>query len=80
MSETEQPVRSLGRSPGFVAKSSLYQEFLAEREEIMRYKWLESERRGYDIGRERALLEWIRKHREKWQHEYRAKAQAQRAQ
>lgn len=50
----------------FVKKSSLYQEFLAEREEILRHKWLESERLGYDIGFERALLDWIRKHREDW--------------
>ncbi len=50
----------------FVKQSSLYQEFLAEREEILRHKWLESERLGYDIGFERALLDWIRKHREGW--------------
>ena len=48
----------------FVKQSSLYQEFLAEREEILKHKWLESERLGYDIGFERALLDWIRKHRE----------------
>ncbi|MFA6959535.1 MAG: hypothetical protein WC205_02155 [Opitutaceae bacterium] len=47
-------------------QSSLYQEFLAEREEILRHKWLESERLGHDIGFERALLDWIRKHRESW--------------
>lgn len=46
--------------------SQLYQEFLAEREEILRHKWLESERLGYDIGFERALLDWIRKHRDAW--------------
>ncbi len=50
----------------FVKQSSLYQEFLAEREEILKHKWLESERLGYDIGFERALLDWIRKHREGW--------------
>jgi hypothetical protein len=50
----------------FVKHSSLYQEFLAEREEILKHKWLESERLGYDIGFERALLDWIRKHREGW--------------
>ncbi|RFC42089.1 MAG: hypothetical protein DUW69_002473 [Verrucomicrobia bacterium] len=27
---------------------------------------MESERLGYDIGFERALLDWIRKHRESW--------------
>ncbi|MCF3649697.1 hypothetical protein [Synoicihabitans lomoniglobus] len=50
----------------FVKQSSLYQEFLAEREEILRHKWIESERLGYDIGFEKALLDWIRKHRESW--------------
>jgi len=50
----------------FVKQSSLYQEFLAEREEILRHKWLESERLGHDIGFERALLDWIRKHRDSW--------------
>jgi hypothetical protein len=47
-------------------KSSLYQEFLAEREEILRHKWLESEKLGRDIGFERALLDWIRNHRDGW--------------
>lgn len=46
--------------------SSLYQEFLAERDEILRHKWLESEKSGTDIGFERALLDWIRKHRDEW--------------
>jgi hypothetical protein len=50
----------------FAKQSSLYQEFLAEREEILKHKWIESERLGYDIGFERALLDWIRKHREGW--------------
>jgi hypothetical protein len=53
-------------SRDFVKQSSLYQEFLAEREEILKHKWLESERLGHDIGFERALLDWIRKHRESW--------------
>lgn len=50
----------------FIKQSSLYQEFLAEREEILKYKWLESEKAGYDIGFERALLDWIRKYRDNW--------------
>lgn len=53
-------------SKGFAERSSLYQEFLAEREEILRHKWIESEKKGKDIGFERALLDWIRKHRENW--------------
>ena len=53
-------------SRDFVKQSSLYQEFLAEREKILKHKWIESERLGYDIGFERALLDWIRKHRDSW--------------
>lgn len=49
-----------------VKKSSLYREFQAEREEILRHKWIESERAGHDIGFERALTDWIVKHRSKW--------------
>ena len=63
-SHSKEPVTSSSRE--FVKQSSLYQEFLAEREEILKHKWLESERLGYDIGFERALLDWIRKHREGW--------------
>jgi hypothetical protein len=46
--------------------SSLYREFQAEREEILKHKWIESEKAGYDIGFERALTDWIVKHRSKW--------------
>ncbi|MBM3858831.1 MAG: hypothetical protein FJ395_04180 [Verrucomicrobia bacterium] len=53
-------------SKEMVMNSALYREFLAEREEIMRHKWLESEKEGCDIGFERALLDWIVKHRVKW--------------
>jgi hypothetical protein len=49
-----------------VKNSSLYREFQAEREEILKHKWIESERAGYDIGFERALTDWIMKHRSKW--------------
>ena len=47
-------------------KSSLYQQYLAEREEVLRHKWLESERMGRDIGLERALMDWVLNHRTKW--------------
>jgi hypothetical protein len=56
-------------SPGgndLVKNSSLYREFQAEREEILRHKWIESEKAGRDIGFERALTDWIVKHRSKW--------------
>ena len=47
-------------------KFSLYQIFQAQREEIMKHKWIESEKAGRDIGFERALTDWIIKHRSKW--------------
>jgi hypothetical protein len=47
-------------------QSSLYREFQAEREEILRHKWLESEKAGHDIGFELALLDWNEKHRIPW--------------
>jgi hypothetical protein len=46
--------------------SSLYREFQAEREEILRHKWIESEKAGRDIGFEQALTDWIVRHRSKW--------------
>ena len=57
---------SLADSNDFVKESLLYKEFLAEREEILRHKWIESEKAGHDIGFEKALLDWIVKHRSSW--------------
>ena len=45
---------------------SRYREFLAEREEILRHKWLQSESEGRDIGFEAALVDWMLHHRETW--------------
>ena len=52
-----------------VKNSVLYKEFLAEREEILKHKWIESEKVGHDIGFERALLDWILKYRAAWRSE-----------
>jgi hypothetical protein len=53
-------------SQDLVKESLLYKEFLAEREEILRHKWIESEKAGHDVGFEKALLDWIVKHRSAW--------------
>ena len=55
-----------GEPAQFVKNSVLYKEFLAEREEILKHKWIESEKAGKDIGFEKALLDWIVKHRSNW--------------
>ena len=57
------------RNDDFATKSpppSLYREFLAEREEILKHKWIESEKAGHDIGFEKALVTWVVHHRADW--------------
>jgi hypothetical protein len=61
----EMPALEEGQSQ-FVKNSVLYKEFLAERAEILKHKWIESEKAGKDIGFEKALLDWIVKHRSNW--------------
>ena len=46
--------------------SKLYQEFLREREEILKHKWIESEKAGHDVGFEWALLDWNFHYRNEW--------------
>jgi hypothetical protein len=43
-----------------------YLEYLAEREEILRHKWLESEKAGCNIGSNEAINSWIKNHRKDW--------------
>lgn len=60
-----------------VKNSVLYKEFLAEREEILKHKWIESEKAGTDIGFEKALLDWIVKHRSSWRQKRLKEAQTE---
>ena len=59
-------MKDITTSDDLLKNSSLYREFQAERDEILRHKWLESEKAGHDIGFERALTDWIVKHRANW--------------
>jgi len=54
------------KTSGILESSALYREFIREREEILKHKWLESEKAGHDIGFEKALLSWVFNHREDW--------------
>lgn len=36
------------------------------REEIRKHKWIESEKKGRDIGFATAAIDWIKKHGEEW--------------
>jgi hypothetical protein len=66
-----------GEHSQFVKNSVLYKEFLAEREEILKHKWIESEKAGADIGFEKALCDWIVKHRSSWRHKRMKEARAE---
>ena len=57
---------SSSSSNDLLKNSTLYREFQAEREEILRHKWIESEKAGRDVGFEQALTDWIVKHRSSW--------------
>ena len=50
-------------------KSTPYAELLAERDQLMRFKWLASEKAKRDVGLENALMEWAAEHRSKWRQE-----------
>ena len=49
-----------------VSKSLLYKELSAQNEEILRHKWIESEKAGHDIGYGAALLDWLLHHHKDW--------------
>lgn len=74
----EMPSLEEGQSQ-FVKNSVLYKEFLAERAEILKHKWIESEKAGKDIGFEKALLDWIVKHRSNWRERRRKEARTEKA-
>jgi len=59
-------MKALSATQDFYTNSSLYKEFYEEREEVLKHKWLESEKKGYDIGYSAALIDWILKHRNNW--------------
>jgi hypothetical protein len=69
MSSSSQQRDGCNEGADFVKNSAIYREFLAEREEILKHKWLESERLGYDIGFEKALIDWVTKYRAQWKKE-----------
>ncbi len=72
MATSEPPSELNGEE--LLKNSTLYREFLAERGEILRHKWIESEKAGKDIGFEAALTDWMIHHRSNWRH-FRKKTQ-----
>jgi hypothetical protein len=50
-------------------KSLYYRHVVDESVEIDKHKWLESEREGYDIGKDKARWSWVMHHKNEW-HSY----------
>ena len=53
-------------APAPIAQSELWQFFLAQRDEILKAKWIDSRNAGYDIGMERAIRDWLQKNHPLW--------------
>jgi hypothetical protein len=51
---------------GSRSEAGAYGDYLAERDEILRHKWLMSERAGHDTGFENALTDWAHHHHAIW--------------
>jgi len=47
----------------FINNTLLFKRYIEEREHILRNKWFMSEKAGYDVGLERALLDWVIYHK-----------------
>lgn len=52
------------KPPPNIRKLPVWQRLMKERNEILRYKWLESQKRGYDIGIEAAVRDFLQKCRQ----------------
>jgi hypothetical protein len=50
----------------FKDTSSVYQYYQKELKEILKHKWIISEKAGRDVGFNVALTSWIRNHRDAW--------------
>jgi hypothetical protein len=48
------------------AEAAVWEFFLTEREEILKLKWIESEKARRDIGWEQAIQIWMHDHRRSW--------------
>jgi hypothetical protein len=53
-------------SRSLLERSSFYRELLAQRDEILKHKWIESEKAGRDIGFQTALVSWLLHHHGNW--------------
>jgi hypothetical protein len=57
---------ALPKPPQSLTKLPQWHEFMEGRKEILKYKWIQSEKEGRDIGMERAVREWLQKYHAEW--------------
>ncbi|MEM6910502.1 MAG: hypothetical protein AAF555_02870 [Verrucomicrobiota bacterium] len=66
MKPTSHQDRDGSSSDPLLVNSELYRHAQAERKEVLRHKWFESERLGRDVGYDAALIDWALRHRTEW--------------
>ncbi|EKD27318.1 MAG: hypothetical protein ACD_79C00761G0003 [uncultured bacterium] len=49
-----------------VLGSKFYKEYCLKKEQILQYKWIESEKAGKDIGLDKAWLQWESRYYNMW--------------
>lgn len=59
-------IQSVTLPPEPEADAAAWNFFLEEREEILKLKWIESQKAGQDIGYEKAIQIWMQHHRRSW--------------
>lgn len=52
---------------------ALLEEAAAEREEVLRHKWFQSEKAGREVSFEEALADWLVNHRAEWKRQWQEK-------
>ena len=55
-----------GKTGQLVKNSLLYRTYESQLREILKHKWIESEKAGYDIGFNCALIDWLMKYGGQW--------------
>jgi hypothetical protein len=52
--------------PDSLAAKAFWLDVWDQLDEILKYKWIESERAGFDIGMDRGIREWLHNHFTAW--------------
>lgn len=50
--------------------TALYKHFLELRKEVLKHKWIESEKAHRDVGFEYALVDWVVHHKAEWDRDH----------